>query len=334
MSSSELVGTDLTGLMVLSNGEPLTTLAQGTNGRTQTFEAVQISRSNRRIDVEVNERAIEFEGQMAILSVARDVTIKKDLDRQRADFLAMLTHDIRSPLNVVLGYAAMLEESGGLSDDQIEIIRRLESNGQSVLSLVNNFLDLAKVESGHLAVVKRPLSINELLQRVAERYQIEARRRSISLELDLEDSLPPIGGDALSLERVFTNLVHNALKFTPVHGRVQVRSERQGDWLMAVVADSGPGIAARELSVIFEKYRRSSVASPEEGTGLGLFIAKALVEAHGGKITVDAAAGKGSRFSVYLPVAPASSHALDPNGIGLAPLDEREPRGEDNLLTG
>jgi PAS domain S-box-containing protein len=300
--AAELVGTNLENLLKLPPGVELVWNRPGSAGPPpRAFEATMVSHSGRRIEVDVNERRIDFEGRPAVLSVARDVTAKRELERQRADFLAMLTHDIRNPLGVILGYTGMLEELGDLRPEQREILSRIVTNSQSVLSLVNNYLDLAKIEAGRVSLVKQAVALNELLRRVAERYEIEARRKSIDLELDFDSEIPRIPGDPLALERVFTNLLHNALKFTPGRGRVRIASARHDGTVSAVVSDTGPGIAPRELATIFEKYRRSTSASPHEGTGLGLFIARALVEAHGGRIEVDTSADTGSRFEVFLP---------------------------------
>ena len=302
LSAAELVGENLETLLQLPPGVELVWNRPGSAGPPpRAFEATMVSQSGRRMDVDVNERRIDFEGRPAVLSVARDVTAKRELERQRADFLAMLTHDIRNPLSVVLGYTAMLEELGDLREEQREILSRIVTNSQSVLSLVNNYLDLAKIEAGRVSLEKQAIVLNDLLRRVAERYEIEARRKSIDLELDFDDEIPRISGDPLALERVFTNLLHNALKFTPDRGRVRIVSARRDGTVSAVISDTGPGIAPRELATIFEKYRRSASGSPQEGTGLGLFIARALVEAHGGRIAVDTSTDAGSRFEVLLP---------------------------------
>ena len=226
--------------------------------------------------------------------------------RQRADFLAMFAHDIKNPLGVILGYAGMLRKMGGPSLEQEDMVRRLEVNARAALSLVANYLDLSKIEAGRLILVKKPLGLNELLSRVGQQYEAEAQRQHITLEFHLQQELPAVEGDALALERVFANLVHNALKFTPKLGRVTIRSGQQNSEVVVAVADTGPGIASEEVPFVFEKYRRAAVGQSREGVGLGLFIVKALVEAHAGRVEVESTPGQGSCFSVYLPVASAA----------------------------
>jgi len=167
---------------------------------------------------------------------------------------------------------------------------------------VTNYLDLSKVEAGRLTLDKKPLMVNSILQRVEQQYEAEAQRSDLSLELQLAQELPVVEGDPLALERVFANLVHNALKFTPERGRVTVSSGQQDSEVVVRVADTGPGIGAEELPFIFERYRRASASRSQEGVGLGLFIVKALVEGHGGRVEVESSSGGGSCFSVFLPI--------------------------------
>jgi len=210
---------------------------------------------------------------------------------------------------VIGGYTQILlekaRERGSIAEE--DILQRLRSNVLMVHSLITNYLDLSQVEAGHLTLAKKPLAINEILHRVGQQYEAEAQRRDLTLEFHLQQKLPAVDGDALALERLFANLMHNALKFTPKLGRVTVSSAQQDSEVVVMVADSGRGIAPEELPSIFEKYRRAATSQPQEGVGLGLFIAKMLVEAHGGRIEVESTIGSGSCFSVRLPVISADS---------------------------
>ncbi len=269
----------------------------------RSFESAYVSRSQKRIEVEVRERPIRFEGKTAILSVAHDVTVQRDLARQKANFLAMLTHDIKNPLAVILGFADMLPDFGTMNAEQLELLERLRHNAQTVLALVANYLGLSQIEAGSLTLTRKPLDLNAQLTQVAGLYAGETRRKRIAVQLDLADDLPAIDGDALAMERVFGNLIHNAIKFTPEDGRIEIRSRRDGERVIVDVADSGPGIAPESIPSLFRPYARVETRHPHEGTGLGLFIAKTLVEAHGGEVTVDSSPGVGSCFSVSIPVS-------------------------------
>ena len=237
----------------------------------------------------------------------RDITERKTLERQRADFLAMLTHDIKNPLTVIVGYAEMLLEAAKAASRQEDapMLERLHSNALAAQSLVLNYLDLTQIEAGRLTLAHKPLTLNTLLQRVTQRYDIEARHRQLALALDLQDEIPTITGDSLALERVFANLLHNALNFTPPSGQVTVRSSRRQDEAVISITDTGPGITPEEAATLFERYQRRTTRRSPGGTGLGLFIVKALVEAHGGRVAVRSTVGRGSQFFVYLPLVGA-----------------------------
>jgi len=274
------------------------------------FEGEQVRKDGSVIPVEVRTRAIrDREGRLiGFQGIYRDMSPRKALEQQRADFLAMLTHDIRNPLSVILGYTEMLGESAREQGDHWgeDLLGRIESSALTVHSLVTNYLDLSKIEAGQLHLAKRSLAINDILSRVGRQYESESRRRRLTLEIHLQEELPFIEGDPAALERVFANLLHNGLKFTPEQGRVAIASAQRDGEVIATVSDTGPGIATAEIPMLFEKYWQAEDTKQQQGTGLGLYIVKTLVEAHGGRIEVESTPGVRTCFSVFLPVtAPA-----------------------------
>ncbi|MBI3248871.1 MAG: PAS domain S-box protein [Deltaproteobacteria bacterium] len=269
------------------------------------FEAEQMRQDGSIVPVEVRTRAIRDKNGKPIgfQGVYRDISARKALERQRADFLAMLTHDIKNPLGVILGYSEMLLEmlqSQGRAEESA-LVEKLKSSAFTVHSLVNNHLDLSRIEAGAVALAKSPLDLGSLLMRVGRQYEAGARRRQLSFHFSLQDEPITVVGDGVALERVFANLVQNAVKFTPAAGQVTLSLTREKALAIATVADTGPGIAPEEIPSLFEKYQRAKASAAQEGVGLGLFIAKSLVEAHNGHIEVQSVLGHGTSFRVTLP---------------------------------
>ena len=230
------------------------------------------------------------------------------MERQRAEVLAMLSHDIRNPLGIIAGYTDMLAEELRPQDmpEAKEFLRRIQNTTASVRSMVTNYLDVSRLEAGQFVFYRKPLALHTLLSRLAEQYEAEIAHQHLSFEVSLAESLPDVQADSLALERVFSNLLENALKFTPETGCISIRAKPHEHEVVVSISNTGPEIPPDILPSLFEKYRQASTARSHVGVGLGLFIVKTFVEAQGGRVIAENIPSIGARFCVSLPQAEAS----------------------------
>ena len=225
--------------------------------------------------------------------------------RHKSEFLANMSHELRTPLNAIIGFSEVLTERmfGELNDKQAEYLRDIHASGTHLLSLINDILDLSKIEAGRmeleLAEFDLPTAIDNALILVRER----ASRRGIKLGSTVDPRLGMIGGDERKVKQVLLNLLSNALKFTPEGGRIDVSARLQDGAAEVSVADTGVGIAPEDQEAVFEEFRQVGGADKKaEGTGLGLALCRKFVELHGGRIWVTSEVGHGSTFTFTLPV--------------------------------
>jgi signal transduction histidine kinase len=238
----------------------------------------------------------------------------REIAELREEFLALTTHDLRSPLTVISGVISFFTSGrlGELSPEQKNMVGMMERNTQNLIELVNDLLDAAKLESGSLQLELAPTDVRALIHEICEPLEPLAREKGITLTEDVPAELPlVVPADRAKLRRVIVNLLSNALKFTPKGGRVSVRVERSDAEMRVSVTDTGVGIAAADIPLLFDKYEqaRHRATRGEKGTGLGLYITRQLVELHGGDIHVESEVGRGSTFSFTLP-----TEGIDTNG--------------------
>ncbi|HEV7906075.1 MAG TPA: ATP-binding protein [Pyrinomonadaceae bacterium] len=230
----------------------------------------------------------------------------REIAELREEFLALTTHDLRSPLTVISGVISFFTSGrlGELSPEQKNMVGMMERNTQNLIELVNDLLDAAKLESGSLQLELAPTDVRALIHEICEPLEPLASEKGITLTEELPAELPPAQADRAKLRRVIVNLLSNALKFTPKGGRVSVRAELAGAEMRVAVTDTGVGIAAADIPLLFDKYEqaRHRATRGEKGTGLGLYITRQLVELHGGDIHVESEVGRGSTFSFTLPM--------------------------------
>jgi signal transduction histidine kinase len=229
------------------------------------------------------------------------------VSEQKSRFLARMSHELRTPLNAIIGFSQVLARRsyGELNPKQAEYVSDVVDSGQHLLALVDELLDLAKVETGTLELEAGRVDLAGLLGGSLALFEEQAGRQSISLALDVSPGLGVIEADPRKLKQVMFNLLANAVRFTPSGGRVVLGARRAGGRVRISVSDTGPGIAPEEREAIFEEFRQGSAGDDAGGTGLGLPLARRLVELHGGRLYVESESGRGSIFTVDLPVRPA-----------------------------
>jgi signal transduction histidine kinase len=241
--------------------------------------------------------------------------------RHKSEFLASMSHELRTPLNAVIGFSEVLLERmfGDLNDRQEEYLRDIWSSGKHLLELLNEILDLSKVEAGQMVLDPTEFSLQEALGHGLALVRERAIRHGIRLGLEVAPDVGPVRADELRIKQVIVNLLTNAVKFTPDGGRVEVRARMEGGEVLVTVADTGTGVAAEDRERIFESFQQGGRrASTTEGTGLGLTLSKRILELHGGRIWVDSELGVGSTFGFAVPAgvpAAAADAAVDDSGL-------------------
>jgi signal transduction histidine kinase len=245
-------------------------------------------------------------------------------NRHKSEFLANMSHELRTPLNAIIGFSEVLRERmfGDLNAKQAEYVSDIHASGEHLLSLINDILDLSKVEAGRTELDIAPFNVPQALENAMILIRERAMRRSVKLELTIDAGIGEITGDERKFKQIMLNLLSNAVKFTPQGGRVGVHAARSGAELRIAVSDTGAGISAEDQRSLFEAFRQvgKDRARKAEGTGLGLALTRKFVELHGGRIWIESEPGKGSCFSFSLPIAAARAGSADPDVNLLADL--------------
>jgi signal transduction histidine kinase len=225
----------------------------------------------------------------------------------KSEFLASMSHELRTPMNAIIGFSEVLRERmfGELNERQADYVEDILGAGKHLLSLINDILDLSKVEAGKMELELGPVSIPDALSNGVTMHRERATHRGIDLSLEVDPEMPPIVADERKVRQVLFNLLSNALKFTPEGGRIRVAAHASDGVVEVSVVDTGPGIPAEEIERIFEEFHQ--VKGTVGGTGLGLPLARRFVELHGGRLWASSSAGEGSTFTFTLPARPVEA---------------------------
>jgi len=281
--------------------KPLLALLESTTTDNQSTEIVM---ADERTYLATASSVMVDSRQIGRVCIMRDITHFKELDMQKSEFMATVSHDLRSPLTVMRGYATMLEMVGELNEQQQGYVIKIVSGVENMTRLVNNLLNLGRIELG-LGLQVEQVNVLDIIERVIGALQLQASQKNIALSVELSKELPnSIEADLALLHQAVYNLVENAIKYTPLNEHVIIRTETQPGKLIFTVEDSGIGIAADDLPRLFEKFYRGKQreARSQQGSGLGLAIVQSVAVNHGGRIWVESKVGKGSAFHLQIPL--------------------------------
>ncbi|PYS73987.1 MAG: hybrid sensor histidine kinase/response regulator [Acidobacteria bacterium] len=297
----------------------LSRLRQGE--RIEHFETIRLTKSGKRINISltvspVRNKLGEIIGASARLLASERAARERAEAASRAkdEFVAMISHEIRSPLNAILGWSQMLRQGALDKTATTNALESIERNARAQAQLVSDLLDVSRVITGKLRINARPVDIMDSLESALESVHPAAEAKQIILDVQTEPYATVVTGDADRLQQVLWNLLSNAVKFTPRQGRVSVKITRIDSYLEVAVSDSGIGIPQEFLPFIFDRFSQADTTSTRKhaGLGLGLAIARHIIELHGGTITAESAGeGKGSTFRITLPVRAIHQQAAD-----------------------
>ena len=259
-----------------------------------------------------------------------------EMNKLKNDFLATMSHELRTPLNSILGFSDVLSGADALNDRQKKYVANIQTSGRHLLTLINDILDLAKIEAGKMELHPSEFAIADLVERMSGAMAPLAEKKNIELTMHVDQSLPIVTQDAGKLQQILYNLLSNAVKFTPDGGRVKVLAlPHEGGQVDLIVADTGIGIPLEDQTVIFQKFRQGRALPGQEegamtrefeGTGLGLSIVKELSRLLGGEVILESEFGKGSTFTVRIPLQLDSSFESVESDSSTLPLELRRVR--------
>jgi two-component system phosphate regulon sensor histidine kinase PhoR len=285
----------------------------------EVMEALRASREEGRREDRLIERAnrryfrviatpIIGGGEWMALVVFHDLSDVRRVEQVRRDFVANVSHELRTPLASIKSVIETLE-GGALEDEAAarDFLSRADAEVDRLVQMVEELLDLSRIESGELPLAQQPVEMASVLADAVDRLRSQAEKQELTLTVDIAADLPPIIGDGERLARAVVNLLHNAVKFTPAGGSVHVWAGLVESAVVVKVIDSGVGVAPEDLPRIFERFYKSDRARASGGTGLGLAVVRHIVEAHGGTVSVESDQGRGSTFSFSIPV-PSAPH--------------------------
>jgi PAS domain S-box-containing protein len=286
-------------------------LAMPPNTFTEIVQELCLESRDGQSERILNVRCAPFRGRTGVnlgtITVLHDITAIKKIERMKSDFVSMVSHEIRSPMNSLLMQMKVILDglAGDVTDKQREILERASGKMQSLTNMVSELLDLARIEAGLVVNEKETIDIRALLEDQVDFHLAAAQAKNISLHLEQLPVLQTIQANRRGMEEVFTNLITNAIKYSPRDGRISLSATLENEYVAVTVRDTGFGIPEEDIDEIFTRFYRVKDSNTREihGTGLGLAIVKSIVDAHHGRIKVASKLGQGAAFTVLLPYA-------------------------------
>jgi len=285
-------------------------LTLDTDAATELTEEILLNNDNaEKEEIVLNVRCAPIKDRigstLGTITVLHDITVLKKMDQMKSDFVSLVSHEIRSPMNSVLMQLKVILDglAGDITPKQQEMLSRASLKILSLVDMASDLLDLSKIESGLISLEKKRIQFNDLIHEQVLFHMETARAKQIDIRFDPSPDLPPVHANQQNMEEVLSNLITNAIKYTPEGGKIHLASTSEDGDLCISVTDTGMGIPPEDLDLVFTRFYRVKNEKTRyiTGTGLGLAIVKSIVEAHHGSIHVKSTLGKGSVFSFYLP---------------------------------
>jgi signal transduction histidine kinase len=246
---------------------------------------------------------ISPEGNLVnIITTVRDITRFREAEELKSTFISVISHELKTPVALIKGYVGTLRREDATWDREVikDSLAVIEEEADRLTGLIENLLDASRLQAGGLSISFSDVDLQTLTSRIAQRFQTQSSIHNITVEFP--DDFPIVTGDEARLEQVLSNLLSNAIKYSPQGGEIQITGQLRPAQVIICVTDPGPGIAPEDIPHIFDRfYRSSNVKRTTKGAGLGLYLARAVIEAHGGRIWIDPRPGKGARICFSIP---------------------------------